>query len=94
MNRRMRCSVCSTRFVSRIPFSLLSKCRTDLATSWLPIIESTAQSYRQKDKASSLILEPIRQLLQLSEWRGRHTGLMALSAVMSSVIEVGPARIP
>ena len=35
-----------------------------------------------------MILEPIQQLLQLSEWRGRHTGLMAISAVISSVMEV------
>jgi hypothetical protein len=49
---------------------------------------TSAQSFRRKDKASTLILEPIQQLLQLSEWRGRHTGLMAISAVMSSVMEV------
>lgn len=34
------------------------------------------------------MLEPIRQLLKVEEWKGRHTGLMALSAVISSVIEV------
>lgn len=53
---------------------------------------SLAQSFRRKDKASSLVLEPIRQLIQLNEWRGRHTGLMAISAVMSSVMEVRITR--
>ena len=61
--------------------------------SFVGVFKPTAQSYRQKDKASSLILEPIKQLLQLTEWRGRHTGLMALSAVMSSVIEVSPEMV-